>query len=73
MTPHQDVVQGGSGVAAFGWAVSLWAWLTGGMSPLAVLATLMTIALTAVKLWDAIQRKRKGTPLDSSSAPLGDR
>lgn len=73
MTPHQDVVHGGGGVAAAGWALSAWAWLTGGMSPLAVIATLLTIALTAVKLWDAIQRKRKGKPVDSAAMPLGDR
>ena len=49
MTHHQDVVQGGGGAAALGWAVSLWAWFTGGMSPLAILATLLTIALTGIK------------------------
>lgn len=73
MNQHQDLVQGGSGAAAFGWVVSVWVWFTGGMSPLAVLATLLTIALTALKLYDAIQRKRKGKPLDSAVAPLGDK
>lgn len=57
----------------FGWIASAFAWFTGGMSPLAVLATITTLALTALKLWDAIQRKRKGKPLDSAVAPLGDR
>lgn len=73
MSPHQDVVQGGSALAAFGWAVSLYTWLTGGMSPLAALATVLTIALTGLKLWDAIQRKRKGKPLDSGAMPLDER
>lgn len=73
MTPHQDIVHGGGGIAVFGWFASLWAWFTGGMSPLAITATLLTIGLTAVKLWDAIQRKRKGKPLDSGAMPLGDR
>lgn len=73
MTPHQDIVQGGGGVAAFGWLVTAWAWVTGTMPPLAVIATLMTIGLTALKLWDAIKRVRKGKPLDSAVAPLGDR
>lgn len=73
MSQHQDIVQGGTGAAVFGWIVIGWTWFSGGMSPLAALATLLTIALTALKLYDAIQRKRKGKPLDSAVAPLGDR
>ncbi|HEY8877784.1 MAG TPA: hypothetical protein VIN03_09495 [Roseateles sp.] len=73
MSAHQDLVQGGGAVTAFGWCVSAWTWVTGGASPLAVLATVLTIALTALKLYDAIQRKRKGRPLDSSAMPLGDK
>jgi hypothetical protein len=73
MNAHQDIVHGGTGAALFGWAVSAWVWLTGGASPLAVLATLLTIALTVLKLWDAIQRRRKGRPVDSGAMPLGDR
>ncbi len=73
MAQHQDIVHGGAGATTLGWAVSLWAWFTGGMSPLAILATLLTIALTGIKLYDAVQRKRKGKPLDSAVAPLGDR
>lgn len=57
----------------FGWVASAYGWLTGGASPLVVLATLLTIALTALKLYDAIQRKRKGKPLDSAAMPLGDK
>lgn len=64
MTPHHDVVDGGSGIAVVGWLASGYAWLTGGASPLVVIATVLTIALTALKLYDAIQRKRKGKPLD---------
>lgn len=73
MTQHQDIVQGGTGAAVFGWLVTAWTWFSGGMSPLAALATLLTIALTGLKLYDAIQRKRKGRPVDSAPAPLGDR
>ncbi len=73
MNAHQDIVEGGTGTAVFGWAASAWVWLTGGASPLAVLATLLTIALTALKLYDAIQRKRKGKPADSGAMPLGDK
>ena len=73
MTPHQDIVDGGSGIAVVGWAASFYAWFTGGTSPLVVLATVLATILTALKLYDAIQRKRKGKPLDSAVAPLGDR
>lgn len=70
MTNHHDIVHGGGGAVALGWAVSLWAWLTGGMAPLAVLATLMTIALTGLKLWDAIKRRRRGKPLNTEPGAL---
>lgn len=73
MTPHQNIVDGGGAITALGWAVSAWAWVTGGMAPLTVVATVMTIALTALKLWDAIQRRRKGKSLDTAAAPLGDK
>ncbi|HEY8878270.1 MAG TPA: hypothetical protein VIN03_11940 [Roseateles sp.] len=73
MSHHQDIVQGGGGAAVFGWAVTAWTWFSGGVSPLAALATLLTVVLTGLKLYDAIQRKRKGKPLDSSAMPLGDR
>lgn len=69
MSPHHDIVDGGSAIAVVGWIASAYAWLTGGASPLVVIATTLTIALTAIKLYDAIQRKRKGKPL-SDFAPL---
>lgn len=73
MTPHHDTVDGGGVIAAVGWAASAYAWFTGGASPLVVIATVLTICLTALKLYDAIQRRRKGKPVDSGSMPLGDR
>jgi len=73
MNQHQDIVSGGTGVAIFGWVVSACTWLKGDMSPLGVIATLGTLALTALKIYDAIQRRRKGKPLDSAAVPLGDR
>lgn len=73
MTPHQDIVHGGGAITLAGWIASAYAWLTGGASPLVVIATVLTIALTALKLYDTIQRKRRGKPLDSSVMPLGDR
>ena len=60
MSAHQNIVDGGGGIAFAGWVASAYAWATGGASPLTVLATILTIVLTVIKLYDAIQRKRKG-------------
>lgn len=70
MTHHQDIVQGAGPALVAGWLISLWAWLTGGMAPLAVLLTVVTLALQLLKLWDAIQRKRRGKPLDTVRGDL---
>jgi hypothetical protein len=44
--------------AAFGMAVSMWQWLTAGMSPLSVLLTLASLALVALRIREAIQRRK---------------
>lgn len=44
--------------AAFGMAVSMWQWLTAGMSPLSILLTLVSLALVFIRIREAMQRQK---------------
>lgn len=61
---HQDIIHGGWWQSAAGTLLSVWSWLAGDMAGLPLILTVLTIALTAVKLVDAINRIRatKGLP-----------
>lgn len=61
---HHDIVQGGWWQSVAGTLLSVWSWLAGDMAGLPLILTVLTIALTAVKLADAINRIRatKGLP-----------
>jgi len=73
MSPHQNIVEGGWFAMAATGAGAFIGWFFGGASPAVMLSVTIGLLVGALKLYDAIQRKRKGKPLDSSAMPLGDK
>lgn len=64
--PQHDAINGGWWQTIAGWAVSGWGWATADMPGLTIILTVCTIALTMVKLLDAVRRFRaegRGTPI----------
>jgi hypothetical protein len=63
--PQHDAINGGWWQTLAGWAVSCWGWATADMPGLTIILTVSTIALTVVKLLDAVRTLRadRGLPL----------
>lgn len=70
MNHHQDIVQGGwFAMAASG--IGAWiGWFFGGASPAVMLSTTIGLLIGAMKLWDYVQRKRRGKALDTQRGDL---
>lgn len=58
MIDGNDVVAGGVGLAFVGWAVTAYNWLFFGMPGIAILVAIATLALTVIKLLDAVRAWR---------------
>ena len=64
-----DTINGGWVAVLAGATMSGWNWLTSGANGMTIILTLMSIALAAIKLADAVRTWR---PTDRD-APMGDR
>ena len=65
MAPHDTshIATAGTPAAVAGWLLSGYNWFTDGMSPLAIVCTLMTMVWTGIQIHKHFTRKRKpGTP-----------
>lgn len=58
MIDGHGVIAGGSGLALVGWVVTAYNWLFFGMPGIAILVALATLALTIIKLLDAVRAWR---------------
>lgn len=73
MTQHEAHVTGVWWTSAAGWLLSVWSWLTHGMSPLAAALTLATLVLTILKIAQEIRAWRKDSEERTALQKLVDR
>lgn len=50
-----SIINGGWWQTSAGLCLSVWSWLVGAANGLTIILTVLTIALTALKLWDAVR------------------
>lgn len=67
---HTNLVEGGWWQSAAGAVVSAWSWMVGDANGLTIILTLLTIALTLVKLVEAVRRWRWANEFIGANRPI---